>query len=67
MNVVVTKGKSATILVDFTDEDDRQMFISWMKQIQTKTPDGQFLVDECIKAAGGEPEHFFPGYENMTQ
>lgn len=68
MNVVVNKAKrNATILVDLSDEDDRLMFISWMKQVQCRRIEDQFLVDGIIDAAGGEPEQGFPGYENMTQ
>jgi hypothetical protein len=68
MNVIVQKKeRKATILVDLNDDDDRQLFIQWLKQIQCRNVADQFLVDDCIKAAGGEPEHGFPGYDLMQQ
>lgn len=68
MNVIVQKKeRKATIFVDLNDEDDRQLFIQWLKQVHCRNVADQFLVDDCIKAAGGEPEQGFPGYENMTQ
>lgn len=56
-----------TITGKISDENDRQIFIHWLKQIQPATLEAQFAIDRCIKAAGGEPEHGFPGYENLQQ
>lgn len=68
MNVIVNKEKrNATVFLNLADELDRLTFIAWMQQLKPTNAVDQFQIDQCILAAQGEPEHFFPGYENMTQ
>lgn len=57
----------ANITFNLKDENDRAIFIHWLKQVQPATVEGQLDLDRCIAAAGGEPEHGFPGYENLQQ
>ncbi len=68
MYATVNKGAQvANVTFNLKDENDRLIFIHWLKQVQPASAEGQMDLDRCIQAAGGEPEHGFPGYENMQQ
>jgi hypothetical protein len=68
MYATVNKGAHiANITFNLQDENDRQIFIHWLKQVQPATPEAQFDLDRCILAAGGEPEPSFPNYELFQQ
>lgn len=57
----------ANVTFNLKDENDRLIFIHWLKQVKPASVEGQFDLDRCIEAAGGEPEVGFPGYESMQQ
>lgn len=68
MYATVNKGALvANITFNLKDENDRAIFIHWLKQVQPATVEAQFDLDRCIEAAGGTPETVFPGYEHMQQ
>ena len=58
MNALVNKATGiATMTFNLKDENDRTVFISWLKQLQPVQPADQFEIDKCILVAGGEPDH----------
>lgn len=66
MYATVNKGAQvANVTFNLKDENDRKIFIHWLKQIQPVTIEGQFDIDKCILAAQGEIEH--PNYELFQQ
>ncbi len=68
MYATVNKGANvANVTFNLKDENDRQIFIHWLKQVQPASVEGQLDLDRCILAAGGSPENVFPGYEVIQQ
>lgn len=68
MNTIVDKKeRKAIIHFDLADDNDRGVFIHWLKNLVPTRPEDQFAIDNAIMAAGGEVEPSFPGYENMKQ
>lgn len=65
--LTIVTPKHAMFVFDLSEEDDRQACLDFLKSRRGKNPQSQMEIDAVTIACGGEPEHQFPGYENMTQ